>query len=126
MSMAISHFAFWAAMTTLLITVLVPNIRYPRTLLLAGGGWAMVPDLHWVSPVFTEQLRAIHQTSPWMDLFWFHRTLDRVDPGDSTAVAAVLIGLLIVATAVAEYRSYRTPDVVKSAYESLPKRRSSK
>jgi hypothetical protein len=37
MSGALAHFAFGAAMTTLLITVLVPNIRYPRTFLLAGG-----------------------------------------------------------------------------------------
>jgi len=31
--------------------------------ILAGGGWAMLPDFHWVSPA-ADQLRTVHQTSP--------------------------------------------------------------
>ncbi len=116
--MAIGHFAFGAAMTTLLVTVLVPTVRYPRTFVLVGGGWAMVPDFHWISPVANQQLRAIHQTSLWTDLFWFHRTLDRIDPTDSKSIAAVLLAFFILATAVAERRGYRTPAMVASAYES--------
>lgn len=124
--MAIAHFAFGAAMTTLLITFLVPAVRYPRTLLLVGGGWAMLPDFHWVSPVFKQQLHTIHQTSPWMDLFWFHRILDRVDLTDSKAVAAVFLAFFVLTTAIAEHRSYRTPELVKSTYDSLPKNEYSK
>ena len=123
--MAIAHFSFGAAMTTLLVTFLVPAVRYPRTLLLAGGGWAMLPDLHWVSPVFTQQLRTVHQTSPWTDLFWFHRTLDRVDPNNSRALAAGFLAFFILTTAIAERRSYRAPEVVKSTYESFPNEESS-
>ncbi|WP_135304757.1 hypothetical protein [Haloarcula amylovorans] len=119
MSMALGHFAFGAAMTTLLITVLVPTVRYPRTLFLVGGGWAMLPDLHWVSPVFTQQLRSIHQTSPWVDLFWFHRTLDQVDASDSKAVAAGFLVLFILTTGVAEHRSYRTPEIVTATYNAV-------
>lgn len=119
MSMALAHFAFGAAMTTLLVTFLVPGIRYPRTVLLAGGGWAMVPDFHWVSPVFSEQLHTLHQTSLWTDLFWFHRTLDRIDPTDSKATAALCLAFLILATALAEYRSYRAPQVVRSTYDAV-------
>jgi hypothetical protein len=91
MSGALAHFAFGVAMTTLLITILVPNIRYPRTFLLAGDGWAMLPDLHWVSPVYTQQLRAFHESSLWTDLFWLHRTLDRVDPSDSNTITSALL-----------------------------------
>ncbi|MBX0297861.1 hypothetical protein [Haloarcula nitratireducens] len=119
MSMALGHFAFGAAMTTFLITVFVPAIRYPRTLLLVGGGWAMLPDLHWLSPVFAQQLRAIHQTSPWVDLFWFHRTLDQLDTGDSKAVTAGFLILFILTTAIAEHRSYRTPAIVTATYNAV-------
>ena len=119
MSAALAHFAFGAALTTLLITFFVPNIRYPRTWLLAGGGWAMLPDLHWVSPLYTQQLRAFHEHSVWTDFFWLHRTLDRVDPTDSNSIAAALLAVFILTTVIAEHRSYRTPEVVKAAYDLL-------
>ncbi|MFC7075878.1 hypothetical protein [Haloarcula halophila] len=77
MSMAIAHFAFGAAKTTVLVTLFVPSSWYRRTLTLIGGGWAMVPDVHQVSPVATEQLKASHGASSWGDLFWFHRTPKR-------------------------------------------------
>lgn len=118
--MAITHFALGAAMTTILVTAVAPTVRYPRMLLLAGGGWAMLPDLYWVSPVFQQQLRAVHQTAPWVDIFWFHRTLDRVDPADSKMVAAVTLAVLVGATAVAEYRNYRATDVVGSTHNLSP------
>ena len=116
--MALAHFAFGAAMTTLVVTLLVPTVWYPRTLVLVGGGWAMVPDFHWVSPVANAQLRQIHETSLLTDLFWFHRTWDRVDPTDSKLVAAGLVALLLVATAVAERRSYHAPAVVVDTVET--------
>lgn len=117
MSMAIAHFAFGAAMTTLVITFFVPVVWYPRTVILAGGGWAMVPDFHWVSPVANRGLHRIHETSPMTDLFWFHRTLDRLDPTDSKSIAALFIAIFIVATVTAEHRSYRVPERVKAAYD---------
>ncbi len=125
MSPAIAHFALGAAMTTLPIAFVVPAVRYPRTLLLAGGGWAMLPDFHWVSPVFTEQLRAVHRTSPWTDLCWLHRTLDRLDPTDSKAVAAAFLAGLILRTAVAERRDYRAAKAIEAAYGSSPAEESS-
>jgi hypothetical protein len=66
--MAAAHFAVGATLTTLAVTFLGPELRYPRTAVLAGGGWAMVPDVHWVSPVATARLRAFHR-SPLADLF---------------------------------------------------------
>lgn len=117
MSMALGHFAFGAAMTTLVITFLIPTVGYPRMLIFAGGGWAMLPDLHWVSPFATEQLQQLHHASVWMDLFWLHRTWDRIDPTDSKSIAAGLFAFLIIVTAIAERREYRTPAFVKSVYE---------
>ncbi len=117
MSMAIAHFALGAGLTTLAVAFLIPNVRFPRTLVLAGGGWAMVPDFHWVSPVAADRLRDIHQTSPLTDLFWFHRTLDTLDPGDSKTVAAGFVLCFLAATALAEWQSYRVPEPVADAYE---------
>jgi hypothetical protein len=117
MSTALAHFAFGAAMTTLLIVALSPTVPYPRTVVLAGGAWAMVPDLHWVSPVAREELRAFHYT-PFADLCWFHRTLDRADPGDSKAVAALALACFLVATVLAERRDYRSLASVGAADEA--------
>ncbi len=117
MSMAIAHFAFGAAITTLLATFLVPTIWYPRTVTLAGGSWAMIPDFHWVSPIARRQFYAFH-SSQWADLFWFHRTLDRLDPSDSKTVAAVCLAFFILTTALAEWRNYRAPPSVKAAYQT--------
>ena len=107
MSMAIAHVAFGAAMTTLAVAAVRPRVGYPGTLAVAGGVWAILPDLHWISPVAPRQLHRVHQTSPWVDLFWAHRTLDDVDPTDSKSVAALFVGLLLVATLFAEWRSNR-------------------
>jgi hypothetical protein len=107
MSLALAHFAFGATMTTLLVAILLPGVRYPRTVVLAGGGWAMLPDLHWVSPVARQHLHRIHQSSPLTDLFWLHRSMDWVDPGDSKAVAAALVAVLLLVTAFAEWWTSR-------------------
>ncbi|WP_276272507.1 hypothetical protein [Haloarcula litorea] len=118
MSIALAHFALGATLTTLAVTYLVPGVGYPRTLILAGGGWAMLPDAHQVAPVARETLYEVHRSSPLTDLFWFHRTLDAADPGDSTVVAAALLACLIVATLLAERRSHEAPAAVVDAYEA--------
>lgn len=106
--MDIAHFAFGAAMTSLVVTFLVPTVRYPRTLVAVGGGWAMLPDVHRIAPIGAARLRELHG-SVWADACWFHRTLDQLDPSDSEEFAALLLGLFLVATLVGERRSYRAP-----------------
>lgn len=106
MSLAVAHFAFGGAVTVLAVTYLVPDVRYPRVVALAGGVWAMLPDAHWVSPVAATELKAVHG-SPLVDLFFLHHTLDALDATDSKTVAAAFLGLLLVATALAERREYR-------------------
>lgn len=113
MPLEIAHFAFGAAVTTLVVTVFVPSVRYPRTIAALGGGWATLPDAHNVSPVFAEQLRHLHYSSPWMDLFWFHRTLDGIGAANSNAFAAAMLAAFIVVTMLAEHLDARaTPLVV--------------
>jgi len=66
-------------------------VSYPRTIVLGGGGWVMAPDFDHVSPVAREALFEFHG-SPWADLFWFHRTLDTLDPTHSNTIATLLLG----------------------------------
>lgn len=119
MSMAIAHFALGAGITTLVVLVCMPTVWFSRTLSLLGGGWAMVPDAHWISPIAHQRLSAL-EVSAWADLFWFHRLLDQLDPTNSKAVAAACIAFFIVATACTEFRKARTPVPVETTYDVTP------
>lgn len=116
--MDIAHFAFGGATTTLVVTYLVPTVWNPRTVVMVGGGWAMVPDIHHISPVFAGELHLLHGTSPRMDVFWLHRSLDILDPTDSRARGALLLTFFIATTMLAERRGYRAPATVRAAYGS--------
>lgn len=119
MPLEIAHFAFGAAVTTLVVAFLVPTVEYPRTIAALGGGWATLPDAHNVSPVFAEQLRHLHYTSPWMDLFWFHRTLDGIEAANSNAFAAAMLAAFIAATMVAEHSDDRASSLALDAESSI-------
>jgi|GEM_PF-1273285 len=110
MSMAIAHFAVGAAMTTLLVAFSLPTIRYQRSLILAGGGWALIPDIHWVSPVAAAEIHHFHRVSPWVDLFWFHRFMDQIDPMNDRTTAAVCLALLCIVTLIADWQSDRNTE----------------
>jgi len=116
--MAIAHFAVGAATTTLLIAFVIPTIDYQRTLILIGGGWALLPDIHWVTPIAATEIHRFHDGSPWIDLFWFHRFMDQVDPMNDRAIAAVCLALLCIATVIADWQSYRVPESDDTTIES--------
>ncbi|WP_254768302.1 hypothetical protein [Salinilacihabitans rarus] len=109
--MGVAHFALGAALTTLVVAASRPETRYPRTIVAVGGGWAMVPDAYKVLPlplpVAEEHLAAFH-ASPLADVFWLHRTLDRLDPTNSGRVAAALLACFVAATLLSEWRSGRS------------------
>ena len=111
MSQGITHFAVGATLTTLVETLAVPDVRYPRVWALLGGCWAMLPDA--AKLVDSDAVYAFHYTR-WADLFWGHRTMDRVDADDSAALGAAAVASFVLATAVAEHREYRAPRVVES------------
>ena len=103
--MALTHFAFGAVCATLLISYLLPEQKYSRTLIIGSGIWAMLPDFHHVVPIFEAQFRAAHY-SLLSNLFWFHQAFDRADSGDSHRLAAVMLGVLLLVTLLAEERLY--------------------
>lgn len=111
MSQAITHFAVGATIAILALTFLVPNVRYPRTWTLIAGGWAMIPD---ASKLLESSTTLAFHDSIWADLFWAHRTLDRADPTDSTVWASVAVAGFLIATVIAERRSYRALESVRT------------
>jgi hypothetical protein len=105
MSLALGHFAFGAMLTALVVALFGSRIPFPRTVVLLGGVWALVPDAAKLAPG-NPRLIAFHD-GPWADLFWLHQTLDRVDLGDSPRVSALLVAVFIFVTLLTEYRAYR-------------------
>jgi predicted membrane channel-forming protein YqfA (hemolysin III family) len=101
MSMAIAHFAVGAMATALLLALVAPRLLRSPTVLVVGGIWGMLPDVHWVLPAGSALVRSFHMTA-WANVFWFHHYLDGADPGDSPAFAAGLVVLLVVVLAFCE------------------------
>ena len=112
MSTGLAHFAVGATLTTLIVTFVIPGVRYPRLLVVCGGVWAMLPDAWRVAPVYRDELRAFH-ASPNADVFWFHYTLDQLDAHDSQLFALVMVLVFLAVTVVAERRDYRALAVIR-------------
>lgn len=116
MSQGVTHFAVGATATVLVVTFLLPAVRYPRSWAVVGGLWAMLPD---ASKLVDAPWTLAFHDSIWADLFWAHGTLDRLDPGDSTVWATVALGAFFGATMLAERRSYRTLEPVRTGFGGI-------
>lgn len=114
MSQGITHFAVGATVTILVVALVVPAVQYPRTWSIVGGGWALVPD---ASKLYASSGTLSFHDSIWANVCWGHRLLDRLDPGDSTLWASVAIAALLGATLLAEHRSYRTLEPIRTGLE---------
>ncbi|MEF8813595.1 MAG: hypothetical protein V5A55_07220 [Halovenus sp.] len=110
MARLMTQFAVGALLTTLVIHVFVPGFRYKRTAVVAGGAWALIPDLYLLFPVFEDTLRWL--SDAWLaDLFWFHGTLNRRVTGNEFrrvgAFAITVYALVVVGTDVLGDRTHR-------------------
>lgn len=116
--MAIAHFAVGTMATALLLALAAPRLLHSPTVLVAGGVWAMVPDVHHVLPTGSELVRSFHM-SVWSNAFWFHHYLDRIDPENSRPFAgALVLGLLVVLAACELFARMRGTSPVLSPAES--------
>ena len=80
MAPAIVHFLVGASLLLWFAAPFVLRYETDRNELLwlvpIGGIWGLLPDVHHISPIYRAQLYAIH-SSPIVDLFALHYTLDR-------------------------------------------------
>lgn len=111
----LGHFAFGAAMTTLMVTLLLPSVTHPRLLVTMGGLWAVVPDVGRVvaHPLLVE-LPLLHGA----DVFWLHNTLSTyLLPTDPISSTAAMVLLFAVVTMVAEVREVIDAPPITSVVE---------
>lgn len=101
MSMAIAHFAIGALTTLLFTKAFASRFVTSPTMLIGGGIWGLVPDVHWVTPVGGELLYSFHH-SILANLFFFHRVIDRLDPENSRPLAAFSLCLLLSVAVILE------------------------
>lgn len=105
MSLPITHFAIGATLTLLVLWIVAPTYPYRGTLAVGGGIWALVPDVHYISPVYTAELESIKHSYVG-DLFWFHRSLDSLVRGrGSRVVAGLAIATLLVVVLFVEWQA---------------------
>ncbi|RDI69615.1 hypothetical protein [Halopelagius longus] len=105
MSLAITHFVVGATATMLVVIFFLPRVRFPRTLMVLGGLWAMIPDLNKVVPSELGFVDAVHD-SAWANVFWAHHFLDTVDPSDTTKAAVLALAVFFLVSLVAEGVGY--------------------
>jgi hypothetical protein len=105
MSFAITHFAVGAAVATLVLGVVAPRSRFKGTAIMISGVWAMIPDLEKIAPTYAGRLEVVYDLFS-TNLFWFHGTLDVLDPNDSTVVAAAAVGVWLLVTLTVEISGY--------------------
>ena len=108
MSMALTHFAFGAGVATVSLSYLPVRTRYAHTIAVVSGGWAMLPDLWRVAPIWEAELRGLGHSAIG-NVFWFHSLLDRMDAGDSQRLAAVVLGVYLLVTVLYAERQRDSP-----------------
>ena len=97
MSLWGTHFAVGASCTAVAVSAVAPDLRGRYVVIVLGGFWAIVPDVHWIVPVLRPVTKPVIHDSPLADLFWFHGTLDAWDAGDSAVLSGgSMLGLVVV------------------------------
>ena len=128
MAPAIAHFLVGASLLLLLAAPLAVRYdavrRHGIAILTTGGLWGIFPDLHHVTPVYEEPLRAFHM-SAWVDLFAFHYTLDlppirEAGLGEVEFFAVlVFLGVAAVFTLASEWGARATFEPVEPRREMI-------
>jgi hypothetical protein len=101
----IVHFTVGVAGSLFLLLSVDWHPRREFLAMFTGGGWAMVPDGHWILrgiglDAVAAVWRSIHRSSVLMDVFWFHRLLDLNETGRPKAETAVALAVLFGAVGV--------------------------
>lgn len=99
-----TQFAVGATLTALLVHLCLPAVRYRLTVVVAGGLWALIPDILLLGPVPADAVGRF-MGPRLLDLFWFHGTLNEHVTGEGfRPTAALTIGALLCVVWLTEQR----------------------
>ena len=101
------HMGLAGIVTAVVLLAVAPGYRYRGTVIGVSMLWAVVPDFHHALgsvPRLQAGWKAVLHESALTNLFWFHRLIDRAEPGDSPLLSAamwlvfggVLVGIELV------------------------------
>lgn len=99
------HIGVAGIVTVVALFVVAPGTRVRGVVVAASGLWAILPDFHHALDAFPRlqaQWFALHR-SPLADLFWLHRTIDRVDPRDRVAFSLAMWTLFFAVVVATEF-----------------------
>lgn len=95
MSFAIAHFSLGAIISLMLYRIFSKGIekyiKYDIIVATFGGLWAMIPDISYIYNGLDEFFKGFS-----CDIFFFHCTLDKIDPNESVIVSGLLFGLFLL------------------------------
>ena len=105
MSTALGHFLVGATCTALCLAVLNRDCSYRGTIVVLGGMWGLAPDVHHIAPLWQHELRTFHRHAPFLDVFWFHRTLDVYEQALGRRFLGLALFAMLGSVALLEWRA---------------------
>ncbi|WP_318568762.1 hypothetical protein [Salinigranum marinum] len=99
------HIGVAGITTALVLFLLAPTLPARRLVIAVSGFWAVIPDFHHVMdpvPAIQSAWLAILHDSALANVFWFHRVIDRADPGDRVVYSMTMWAALLVVLAATE------------------------
>ena len=103
--MALGHFVVGATCTALGLAILFPDCSYRGTVVVLGGMWGLAPDVHHIAQIWQHQLHMFHRHAPFLDVFWFHRTLDVYAVANSRQFLGLALFAMVGSVALLEWRA---------------------
>lgn len=98
------HVGFAVVVTALVLSRTDLRRRTRWGVLVASGAWAVFPDLHNFVPVIKPWFRPMFHQSMLTNVFWLHRFIDRVDPGDEVVFSFVGWVVALAVVLLVEFR----------------------
>jgi len=99
------HIGVAGITTALVLFLLAPTLPARRLVIAASGVWAVIPDFHHVLdpvPAIQSAWKATLHDSVLANVFWFHRVIDRADPGDRVVYSMTMWAVLLVVLVATE------------------------
>lgn len=93
-------------------TLVLARTRLPRArrwaITVTSGVWAVVPDLYHFVPGTRAWYKPLLHDSAWANLFWLHRTIDRLDPRDRPGYSVAVFAVFLAVVLADEWRRGRS------------------